>query len=344
MRPEDETLEDIISSLNTIREQLQYGIQASSPQGPDDMERSGKADEEIASQALEDYLASRLQQIGEVAPERKEIRGLKTGNGWDANQIAEHVFKIDPIPIRRAIDVALSSNKTWRERLAGVFRRKIEAKLVGTPTVEFIPIWRIKGVHECYYLRTNTYKVNVKDDVIGVDLEGKSRDLILERKQRRFIPTALLDRFRMLGSLLGSDSKYFVMSDVLELATKRSESELTMTGLGKPLSQDEEMAVTSWRSKRIFDLSDLKVRGARVHVRECTVTKDALLNKFREKVIQMPERFKQILSNRLQISELKRIYVPLIRISVQKGLVPREVIVNGSSGELADSELLGLIE
>lgn len=343
MRQEDESLEDIISSLNTIREQLEFTNQASSPYPPDEADSSGRADDESASLALEEYLASRLQQIGEVSQERREIRGLKTGNGWDIDQIAEHVFKIDPIPVKRAIEIALSSHRTWRERLAGVFRRKQETKLVGTPTVEFVPIWRIKGIHECYYLRTNTYKVKVKDDVIGVDLEGKSRDLILERKQRRFIPTALLDRFRMLGSLLGSDSKYFVISDVLELATKRSESELTVTGLGKPLSEDEEMSMTSWRSKRIFDLSDLKARGAKVHIQECTFTKEALLNKFREQVIRMPERFKQILSNRLQISELKRIYVPLIRISVQKGLVPREVIVNGSSGELADSELLELV-
>jgi hypothetical protein len=345
LKPEDHGLEDVISGLNTIREQLESGVQASSPDGTNDTKSSGNADEKSASLALEEYLASRLQQIGEVAPERKEIRGLKTGNGWDPGQVIEHVFKIDPIPVKRAIDIALSSNRTWKERILSIFRRrKQEAKIVGTPTVEFVPIWRVKGFHECYYLRTNTYKVNVKDDVVGVEVEGASRDLILERKHRRFIPAVLFERFRMLGSLLASESKYFVISEALELATKRSESELTMTGLGKALTQDEEMAMTAWRSKRIFDVSDLKVRGARVNVRECTVTKEALLNKFREQVIRMPERFKQILSNRLQISELKRIYVPFIRVSVQKGLVPREVIVNGSSGELADTELLELIE
>ncbi len=58
----------------------------------------------------------------------------------------------------------------------------------------------------------------------------------------------------------------------------------------------------------------------------------------------MPERFKQILSNRLQILELKRIYIPFFRVSVQKGLVPREVVINGASGELADAELLELLE
>ena len=344
MRPEDDSLEDLISSLNTIREHLESATQASSPDEANNVKNSGNQEEDSTSQALEEYLTSRLQQIGEIAPERREIKGLKTGNGWDANQVIEYVFKIDPIPVKRAIEVALSSNRSWKERLRGVFRRqKQETKIVGTPTVEFIPIWKVKGFHECYYLRTNSYKVNVKDDVVGLEVEGASRDLILERKHSRFIPTALLERLHMLGSLLVGESKYFVISDVLELATKRSESELSMTGLGKPLTEEDEMAMTSWRSKRIFDLSDLKVRGARVQVRDCTVTKEALLNKFREQVMRMPDRFKQILSNRLQISELKRIYVPFIRISVQKGLVPREVIVNGSSGEVADSEQLELI-
>jgi len=345
MKSEDHDLEDITFSLASIREQLESGFQASTTDGTQDVKGFGRPDEEIASRALEEYLASRLQQIGEVPTETRELKGLKTGNGWDPNQVAEHVFKIDPIPVKRAIEVALASKRTWKERIIALFRRpKQETKIVGMPTVEFIPIWRVKGFHECYYLRTNNYKVNVKDDVVGVEMEGASRDLILEKKHRRLIPTALLERFHMLGSMLSSESKYFVISDVTELATKRSESELIITGQGKALTQDEEMAMAAWRSKRIFDLDDLKVRGAKLQIRECTVNKDAVLTKFREKVLHMPERFKQILSNRLQILELKRIYVPFIRISVQKGLVPQEVIVNGSSGELAKDEMLELVE
>ena len=58
----------------------------------------------------------------------------------------------------------------------------------------------------------------------------------------------------------------------------------------------------------------------------------------------MPENFKQILSNRLQITELRRIYVPFIKIPLQKGLVPREVIVNGTTGEIAQPNLVALFE
>jgi hypothetical protein len=139
-----------------MREQIEGTLQASSST-PDESKESDNSGQDDASFALEEYLASRLHQIGEVSPEKRETSGLKTGNGWDANQVIENVFKIDPIPVKRAVQIALSSNKTFKERLLGIFRsRKTRPKVAGVPTVEFVPIWKLKGFHECYYHRTNT--------------------------------------------------------------------------------------------------------------------------------------------------------------------------------------------
>jgi hypothetical protein len=338
----DDRFDEIISGLENIRDEFEtFHASASSPNDDDDR----REPEDLNSMPLEEYLASHLQQIGEVAAETKEISGLKTGNGWDAAQIIEQVYRIDPISIKRAVDVAISSNRKLREKIANKLTpRRNETRLVGTPTIEFVPIWKIRGFHECYYLRSNAYKVKVKEDVVGVELEGKSRDLILERRHRSFVPSLLLERFQKLGAFLSGESKYFVVNDVLELARCRSDGELVMTGTGKEMSQDDELALTSWRSKRIFDQTELKVKGATIRIRDPAISKENFLAKFREQVIRMPERFKQILSNRLQVTELRRIYVPLIRIPIQKGVVPREVIVNGTSGEVADKTLLALFE
>ncbi|HYB67027.1 MAG TPA: hypothetical protein VEC43_01765 [Candidatus Acidoferrales bacterium] len=337
------SLDDVISNLDRHRDDDQWEIRSSTPDDLDRTKEHEKPVDDAIMIALEQYLASRLQQVGEVPPEKKEIKGLKTGNGWDANQVVEQVFKIEPISIKRAIEVAVSSNRTLRERLS--FRnRKEDFGLVGTPTVEFVPIWKVKGFHECYYIRGSSYKVQLKDDVVAVEMEGRSRDLMLERKHRRLIPAAIMDRLQKIGSFLPNESKYFVLTDALELAVKSFEAELVISGLGRPLTIDDEAELTSWKSKRIFDEGDMKVRGARVQIREPALSKEALLTKFRERVIHMPENFKQILSNKLQITELKRIYVPLIRIPLQKGLVPREAVVNGTTGELADPSLLALFE
>lgn len=337
------SLDDIISNLNRRHEGELWETKTSPPNNLDHMNEHGKTDEDPTRIALEEYLASRLQQIGEVPLEKKEIKGLKTGNGWDANQVVEQVFKIEPISIKRAVEIAISSNRTLGERLSFRKRQK-DYGLIGTPTVDFVPIWKVKGFHECYYIRGSSYKVNLKDDVVAVEMEGQSRDLMLERKHSRFIPAAIMDRLQRISSFLSNESKYFVITDALELAVKSSEAELVISGAGRPVTTDDEAELTSWKSKRIFDEEDMTVRGAKVQIREPALPKDVLLTKFRELVIRMPEHFKQILSNKLQITELKRIYVPLIRVPMQKGLVPRETVVNGTTGEVAHAKLLALFE
>ena len=341
---DDDQFDEIISVLNSARRELADAIRAEASPTKDE-EHAPDSNEDPESIALEEYLSSRLQQIGEIASETKDVKGLRTGNGWDPAQLIEYVYKIDPVSVKRAVDLAISSNRRLREKIVdSLLRRRSEIKLVGPATVEYIPIWKIKGFHECYYLRTDAYKIKVNEDVVGVELEGRSRDLILEKKHRSLVPSLILERLQRLGAFLSSESKYFVVNDVTELARTRSDGELVVSCSGKKLSQDDELALTSWRSKRIFDQAQLKVKGAKLRVRESAISKQRLLEDFREQVIRMPERFKQILSNRLQISELKRIYVPFIRIPIQKGLVPREVIVNGTSGDLADSNLLALFE
>jgi hypothetical protein len=225
-----------------------------------------------------------------------------------------------------------------------LLKRSNNIKIIDPPTVVFIPIWKIKGFYECYYLRTDAFKIKVREDVVGVEVEGRSRDLILERRHSRFVPSLILERLQRLGGFLSSESKYFVINDVVELAYSRSAGELVMTGNGRILTQDNELMLTSWKSKRIFDQTEMKVKGANVIVQDPTISKENLLAKFREQVIQIPERFKEILSNRLQITELKRIYIPMIKIPIQKGMVPREIVVNGSTGDLADNDLLQLLE
>jgi hypothetical protein len=343
--PRRDIPDDFILSIDRVGDQGSFATRASASEDIDSTKEHRTVDEDAATIALEEYLASRLQQIGEVPPERKEVRGLKTGNGWDPNQIIEQVFKIEPISIKRAVEIAIAANRSLKQRLLDSFRgHPSEFELAGIPRVEFVPIWKVKGFHECYYIRSSSYKVNVKNDVVAVELEGRSRDLMLERKHSRLIPAAIMDRLLRLSSFLSNESKYFVITDALELAVKASEGELAVTGAGRPLTMDDEVELTSWKLKRIYDEADLKARGTKTQIREPAVSKDALLAKFRERVIRMPENFKQVLSNKLQITELRRIYVPLIRIPLQKGMIPREVVVNGTTGEPAGAGLLALFE
>jgi hypothetical protein len=339
--PEPEESDDADSPFDNLRKRL--GRTFRYPED-DSEDKVSDIPQEDDSSPIEDYLASRLRQIGEIGPETIDLKGLRTGNGWDATQLVEQGYKIDPISLKRAVEVAISSNRTFTDRLLSKLRiRKPETRLIEDPVVEFVPIWKVRGFHECYYLRSNSYKVNVKEDVVGVEVEGKSRDLVLERKHRNFIPTIIRERLQRLSSFLSNESKYFVINKVTELARVKSESELVITWNGTKLSIDEELLLTSWRPKRIYDESDLKVRGADIRIRGPAISNEMILEKFREQLVHMPERFKQILSSKLQVTEFKRIYIPLIRVRLQKGLVPQEVIINGSSGQIADKQLLEIL-
>jgi len=334
----NEDSDDPLSKLNNLRKGLERNSRS-----PDEKDDPPDTKEDNDSTAIEEYLTSRLQQIGEITPETKEYKGLRTGNGWDSDRIIEQGYKIEPIALKRAADIAISSNRRLAERIISKLHEKQETRLIGEPTVEFVPIWKIRGFHECYYLRTNSYRVKVKEDVVGVEVEGKSRDLILERKHSRFIPTTIVERLQRLSGFLSSESKYFLINNVTELAKTKTDAELVITWNGKKLNLDDELLLTSWRPKKIFDESDLKVRGAKIVVREPSISKENLLEEFRTQVIRMPERFKQILSSRLQIVEFRRVYIPLIRVTLQKGLVPHEIIINGSSGQIADKETLQML-
>jgi len=267
--PKGKSLDDIISNVDRSSDQERWEVRSSTPDDLDRMKEHEKPEDDATTIALEQYLASRLQQVGEVPPERKEIKGLKTGNGWDANRVVEQVLKIEPISIKRAIEVAVSSNRTLRERLSF---RKEDFGLVGPPTVEFVPIWKVKGFHECYYIRGSSYKVHLKDDVVAVEMEGRSRDLMLERKHSRLIPAAIMERLQKLSSFLSNESKYFVLTDALELAVKSSEAELVISGVGRPITIDVNSASSSIVIEEDFRRGRLESSGSpSANSRACTL-------------------------------------------------------------------------
>jgi hypothetical protein len=85
--PRRDIPEDTTPNIEDLDDDAPPNARASTPDDVDSSKERRPPDEDPATIALEEYLASRLQQIGEVPPERRELKGLKTGNGWDANQV-----------------------------------------------------------------------------------------------------------------------------------------------------------------------------------------------------------------------------------------------------------------
>ena len=112
----NDQFDEIILGLNQVRREFD-GLQAATSPTKDEANDSTKANDDPESIALEEYLSSRLQQIGEITSEKKETKGLRTGNGWDATQLIEYVYKIDPVSNE-------ATNRLWPYHQTGNFERK----------------------------------------------------------------------------------------------------------------------------------------------------------------------------------------------------------------------------
>ncbi|HKM75905.1 MAG TPA: hypothetical protein VJZ32_05770, partial [Candidatus Bathyarchaeia archaeon] len=112
--PENEDPEDPIFRLNNLRKRLEGNLRSADDKKKND---TPQTPEDTDSTAIEEYLTSRLQQIGEITPETKQYKGLRTGNGWDSDRIIEQGYKIEPIAIKRSVDIAISANRRLGERI-----------------------------------------------------------------------------------------------------------------------------------------------------------------------------------------------------------------------------------
>jgi hypothetical protein len=60
------------------------------------------------------------------------------------------------------------------------------------------------------------------------------------------------------------------------------------------------------------------------------------VRRLQERLVKMPERSKQILSNIFDIEELTQYYLPFVHFPIMRGGKLDQVIVNGASAETAD--------
>ncbi len=263
----------------------------------------------------------------------------RTGNGWTPEKIAEAVFMVDPISgkaafdeVRRARTGLLLTLKTWL-RLA-----KNIVKPVGGSTVLFVPVWHLKGFHECYYLRSSSYKVEVKRDVAGVEVDGKSRDIMLEKKQR-LISRVLKGRLSKLDSLFSDESKYFGIDDVTELASFKRVAEIFVgakTGQNDFLDRYE---LSGWKLRRIFDITGLRVEGANAAVGALVESKEGAVAALQEALVKLPQNAKEILTNRFEITQLNLYYVPFYSITLSLGTKTESILIHGVTGDIVSGDL-----
>jgi hypothetical protein len=325
--------EPLGSDPGEIEEILRMAKEVSEGMFPKSRNASVKADAGTEFRPIIDRL-ERMSTLTETG-----IKLGKSGNGWTPERIVEVSYQVEPMPVEQSkMVIARSKYLGLASRLRSSLSFAGKSKeITGEPIAVHVPIWYAEGFHECYYLRAGSYKVDVSSDVVAVEVEGQTRDLRVGYQGRKLIPDAITRRLQRLGSIFLSQSKYFYLDGVVELAKSRGQGSTYVSGDGRKGELLEEVIDPDWKLKRIFDQRDLIVAGAEVRSPHLEESRNRLLSVFKERVLRMPTNFKEILSNQFEIATLAVYYLPYYYFRLGNGAQSREVVIHGVTGERAEN-------
>jgi len=267
----------------------------------------------------------------------------RRGNGWDPSRIADTVFVVVPQPLDRLARKAIKPGIL--QRIADLFRPvSAMSKLAGSPTIVYFPLWHLKGHHECFYLRETNYTIRVDKDVVAVEVDGETRDLMIEEQENENVPDTLGRTLKRFSRLFMGERRYFSLKGVIELAVRHERAEMYVTSDGREGNVLDEVLPSNWKTRRMFAMTDLNVEGTISRIAASRETKETVVQRLRDKLVKMPEESKQILSNTFHIEELTQYYVPFVHFAVARGGRLDQVIITGASAETPDSKTVASVK
>jgi hypothetical protein len=288
-------------------------------------------------------IASKLEKLRTLDKLAEEMPGLRRGNGWDPSKIAETIVRVVPQPLDRLARKAIKPGIS--QRIADSLRPvSAMSRLAGPPTIVYFPLWHVKGYHECFYLREANYKIRVDKDVVAVEVDGDTCDLMIEEPENGFVPDTFRRTLKRFSRLFTGERRYFNLKDVTELAARHELAEMYVTSDGREGNVLEEILPGKWKIQRIFHVADLNVEGTITRIAVTSETRETVVQRFQEKIVKMPEASKQILSNTFQIEQLTQYYVPFVHFPVMRGGKLDQVIINCASAEIADATTVASVK
>ena len=254
---------------------------------------------------LLDSTISEFQSLFQSASGFEETR---VGNGWAPEKIEPEVYYVKPKPINEIRRIADGRKRSLFRKRGLMFLRPHDTE-VGSPTqssVRLIPFWRIKGFHECFYFRGNSYKIPLPDDVIAVEVEGKVRDLVGEDDESQ----KLASFTKKLLGMRGSSGKSIRLGEVTELAYMYNDGSLFVNADGKEDLEAEAFFEGNLPLQRTSE-EQLSTVFPRAEIAKESISKESLVRRMHSMIVKPPTVFTKILSNRFQVTELVEFLVPL---------------------------------
>jgi hypothetical protein len=255
----------------------------------------------------------------------------RVGNGWAPEKLTPDIYFLQPKPLPELL-------KTAESRKASLFKNRVLSLLkpkdqdvhpVENPRLKLIPFWRIRGYHECFYFRGNTYKIDLPPDVVAVEVEGKIRDLVeLGSAEGQGISNLAK---RLLGRREGSEAKSFRLSEITELAYMYDENSLFLNAQGREDLEAEAFFDRPLPLKKTT-YEELLSQYPGVEFESNSMTKEELVQKLHATVVKPPVAFSKILSNRFQVTQLAQYLMPVYSFIFEWHGQKKALSVHGYTG------------
>ncbi len=255
----------------------------------------------------------------------------RVGNGWDPEKIVADIYYLQPKPVQELVKLAEGRKRSlYRHRVFSLIKpQDNEVRVSGKPRLKLIPFWLIKGYHECFYFRGNSYKIDLPEDVVAVEVEGKIRDLVGQESSDSQKLTNLTRR--LLRRRDWSATKSFRLNNVTELAYMYKDGALFLNAEGKEDLEAEaffEGKVPLKKSSK----EDLATQFPGAELRASSISKEGLVRRLHGRIVKPPATFSKILSNRFQVTELAEYLMPVYSFAFEYHGEQKELTVHGYTG------------
>ncbi len=277
---------------------------------------------------LLDSTVSEFQSLFESAGGFEDSR---VGNGWNPEEIVPEIYFLQPKPLTELAKIA-------EERKRALFRNRVlsflrpgehEVRLVGEPNLNLISFWLVKGFHECFYFRGSSYKIDLPDDVVAVEVEGKIRDL-LGRESTDSLGIGGLTK-RLLGRREWTGVKSFHLNDATELAYMYREGSFFVNADGKEDLEAEAFFEGKLPLQKISQ-EELGKQFPNARPVPSSISKEELVRRLHASIVKPPSTFTKILSNRFQITTLAEYLMPVFSFTFEWSGQRKELSVHGFTG------------
>ncbi len=256
----------------------------------------------------------------------------RVGNGWNPEKIVPEFYTVQPKPLEELALIAEGAKRPlFKNRIFSFLKpRDQDVHAPDKPRLKLVPFWQVRGYHECFYFRGNSYKIDLPEDVVAVEVEGKIRDLMGQESDSQGL-TSLAKR--LLGRRDLAGTKSFRLNEVTELAYMYKEGSLFVNAEGKEDLEAEAFFDRKLQLKKA-SIDDLKKEFPDAELGPSLISKEDLVRKLHSMIVKPPAAFTKILSNRFQITQLAEYLMPVYSFSFEWRRQRKELSVHGYTGNI----------